>query len=225
MIGYHPRLKHQIIIERIETLSFRIHDRFPKSSLKEHSFLFRQFAKEFNDNIKSINKLSRWFKVWKILLIIVSVFLSSKLLLLLISQLSEPTNSEGSIPILDACFNMSFLFFGFFFFLMRLDTWYTRKKISLLLIELKNFIHVADMHQINKDPNHSHDDYIISDNSPSKNLTKFELQRYLDYTSEFISLTSKLSCLILDKSHADQEMISRVTEVVILCNGINQKIW
>ena len=42
------------------------------------------------------------------------------------------------------------------------------------------------MHQINKDPNHSHDDYIISDNSPSKNLTKFELQRYLDYPSESI---------------------------------------
>jgi len=225
MSNYNPRLKHQIIIDRIETLSFRIHDRFPKSSLKEHSFLFLQFAKVFRDNIAQAKNLSKWFWLWKAMLIVVSISLSIYLLIILRTELSLPSAETSSLNILDACFNMSFLFFGFLYFLSTLDKWYTRKRISVLLIELKNFIHVADMHQINKDPNHFHDDYIKSENSPTKKLTQFELQRYLDYTSEFVSLASKLSCLVLNKFNDDQEIMSRVNEVVLLCNGITHKIW
>jgi len=223
MKNYHPSLKHQVIVDRIKILSFRIHDRFPKSSLKEHSFNFVQFSKEFKMKIDNSKKWSKMFWIWKVALMLITLVFSTLMMDHLIKDLSD--SPLETLPILNAFFNMSFLFFGFFYFLFTVDRWYSRIRISELLIELKNYIHVADMHQINKDPNHFHDEYISAENSPTKSLTKFELQRYLDYTHEFISLSSKLSCLILDKFHDDQEIISSVNEVDLLCNGISSKIW
>ena len=224
MNNYHPFLKHQVIVDSIKILSFRIHDRFPKSSLKEHAFNFVQFSKDFDVKLDDSKKWSKLFMIWKGILILITSIFSVVLLYLLIVGLHVSTLHD-KLPVFDACFNMSFIFFGSFYFLFTVDRWYSRKKISELLIELKNYIHVADMHQINKDPNHFHDEYIRAENSPIKNLTKFELKRYLDYTQEFISLSSKLSCLILDKFKDDQEIISRVNEVELLCNGISSKIW
>jgi hypothetical protein len=223
MNNYHPSLKHQVIVDRIRILSFRIHDRFPKSSLKEHSFNFVQFSKDFKVKIDNSKKWSKMFLIWQGALILITVVCSAVLMVHLIEVL--PDSKLETLPILNAFFNMSFIFFSCFYFLFTVDRWYSRKRISELLIELKNYIHVADMHQINKDPNHFHDEYISAENSPTKSLTKFELQRYLDYTHEFISLSSKLSCLILDKFHDDQEIISSVNEVDLLCNGISSKIW
>lgn len=212
---------HDVLINHIKTLSSRINDRFPNSSLNQYTSDFYIFSTRFRDKTCKIHKTSERFLIGKIFLICISIFATGKLFYTV--NLNQDLTSF--ISQLDAVCNIIVVFSALFFTLYSLDKSYSRNKISQLLIELKNFVHVADMHQINKDPNHLKDDYIKTENSPSKKLNKFELQRYLDYTSECISLASKLSCIILDYFPNDQEISLRINQFNIMCDGITTNIW
>jgi len=198
----------------------RIHDRFPETSLEKHAFQFHEFSKTFINSLEKASKQSWVFKLLKI-----SIVLFAICLLLFIGYIIQKHPTDEPMNMVNSIVNTSFLLFGLLYFLFYLDKKYKRKRVSALLIKIKHYVHVVDMHQTNKDPNHFNDDYISSENSPVKKMTKFELQRYLDYVSEFVTLASKLSCLALAKCDDDQELISRINEVEALCNGISLKVW
>jgi len=135
------------------------------------------------------------------------------------------SNQHDILAKLDAFCNLILVFTAVFYTLYSLDKAYSKKQISKLLIGLSDFIHLIDMHQINKDPNHLKDDYVNAKHSPVKTLNKFELQRYLDYTSESIALGSKMAYQVLECFPNDQKIMSRVNELHILCDGITTNIW
>ena len=59
---------------------------------------------------------------------------------------------------------------------------------------------------------------------PRRTMTAFELNRYLDYCSELLSLTSKLAALYVQDFN-DPVVLSAVSEVETLCGGLAGKIW
>ena len=55
-------------------------------------------------------------------------------------------------------------------------------------------------------------------------MTSFELNRYLDYCSELLSLTGKIAALYIQESR-DSVILSAVTDIENLTNDLNRQIW
>lgn len=80
------------------------------------------------------------------------------------------------------------------------------------------------MHQLNKDPERvfAHGPSTMS--SPERDLTPFQLSRYLDYCSEMLSITSKIAALYVQQFE-DAVAVTAVDQVETLCTGLSRKIW
>jgi hypothetical protein len=80
------------------------------------------------------------------------------------------------------------------------------------------------MLQLTKDPNLFNSKLVPTAHSPVRALTKFELERYLDYSSELSSLVAKVSALY-SQSFPDEIVVSSVNDIENLCTGLSRKIW
>jgi hypothetical protein len=87
------------------------------------------------------------------------------------------------------------------FFLATLESRVKRRRALRQLRELRALAHIVDMHQLT-----------------------FQLARYLDYSSEMLSLISKLAALYAQRFD-DAVILAAVDEVEDLTNGLARKIW
>ena len=55
-------------------------------------------------------------------------------------------------------------------------------------------------------------------------MSAFELNRYLDYCSEMLSLTGKIAALYV-QHFDDSDAVAAVSEVEQLTTGLSRKIW
>jgi hypothetical protein len=90
--------------------------------------------------------------------------------------------------------------------------------------ELRALAHIIDMHQLTKDPETTLRRNPTTDVSPARNLSPFELSRYLDYCSELLALVSKVGALYV-QSFPDSQALSAVDEIESLTTGLSRKIW
>ena len=116
------------------------------------------------------------------------------------------------------------LFVGGLYFLSRLEARGKRQKALDHLHELRSIAHVVDMHQLTKDPTAILNSSKRTASSPAREMTEFELSRYLDYCTEMLALTGKLAALYGERSK-DAEVINTVNDIETLTTGLGTKIW
>lgn len=108
-------------------------------------------------------------------------------------------------------------------FLFNLETRVKRARVLNALHELRSFAHVIDMHQLTKDPT-----VVLSKQvtpaSPRREMTKFQLTRYLEYCAEMLSLVGKLAALYGERVH-DSQVIEAINDVENLSTNLGRKIW
>ena len=109
-------------------------------------------------------------------------------------------------------------------FLFRSEERSKRQRALQALHELRSLIHVIDMHQLTKDPSTLASISGLTPSSPPRQLTPYELTRYLDYCSEMLSLTSKLAVLFA-QSFPDPVVTETVSDIERIASGLSQKIW
>ena len=85
-------------------------------------------------------------------------------------------------------------------------------------------IHVIDMHQLTKDPSVLLGAIKPTASSPKRTMGHVEIQRYLDYCSEMLSITGKLAALYA-QSIQDQLVIDTVNDLESLSTNLSRKIW
>ncbi len=78
------------------------------------------------------------------------------------------------------------------------------------------------MHQLTKDPTAFGAPRTCS--SPERHLSPMELQRYLSYCSELLSLVSKVAALYAEKLR-DPVIIDAVGDIEKLSTNLSQKMW
>ncbi|MEO0465587.1 MAG: hypothetical protein AAF216_03515 [Pseudomonadota bacterium] len=126
---------------------------------------------------------------------------------------------------IEALVNLSVLAGAAIWFLLNLEARIKRSRILADLHELRSIAHVIDMHQLTKDPMIIRgDDVKATPSSPDRNMTDFELSRYLDYCAEMLSLTGKLSAMYMRASR-DPAITSAITEIEDLTTNLSRKIW
>jgi hypothetical protein len=122
----------------------------------------------------------------------------------------------------EAAINIVVLAGAALFFLVTIEDRIKRRRALAGLHELRSIAHVIDMHQLTKDPGASKGPSTAS--SPERDLTPYQLTRYLDYCAEMLALTGKLAALYA-QNLPDAVVVDAVNEIEALTGSLGVKIW
>ena len=214
------------ILETLERLQLRIEERFPDSGLLQVTAALHKTAGKTARRARSVARPFRFVRMLVVLAILSTVgglgylvqYFGLHQLLFADAELVELTQA------LESAANL--LIFGgiLIWFLIGLEQRLRRHEVLVYLHELRSFAHVIDMHQLTKDPTVVLSGATRTRSSPERNMSRFELARYLDYCSELLALIGKLSALFAEHTH-DTEIVAAVNDVETLTTNLGRKIW
>ena len=206
----YTKLNIEKTIQTIENLSLRIKDRFPQSGLLSVCNELEQLAFKSKVNIQEINKPYIYFRI--IFYFLIFLVLLSLLYFFTFIKINYSFNSINDIISIGAAF----------YFLYKFEETLKQKIILNALHELRSISHVIDMHQLTKDPT----SLVIekTKNSPTRELSPYQLNRYLDYCSELLALCSKIAA-IYGNDNRDELILENIQDIEILTSSLSRKIW
>lgn len=217
------KLDSQKITKTICLLQKRIEERFGGSSLSMVCRDLAGVAKNSSETISHIHKSRPGYRA--IVIVFVAAILGSSAMGL--SGL-RTSNQEMTVvlmlQVLDAVFNIFVLVGGAILFLVSIENRTKRKRVIEAINTLRCLAHVIDSHQLTKDPSYLDQSVIYTTHSPKRNMTAFELGRYLDYCSEMLSLVSKVGFLYV-QNYSDPTATELVRDLEEMTNGLSRKIW
>jgi hypothetical protein len=210
------------IIDTVQALQVRIRERFPDSSLKQVVADLLTVAQE------SVAR-NAWIQKPHLPLRFGAVFLSLAIIGILVSmvmsihqfQFNDYTNF---IQALDATISAVVFTGAAILFLLSCEVRIKRNRALKALHELRSLAHIVDMHQLTKDPESFFGVSVATSSSPTRAMTPFELNRYLDYCSEALALISKIAALYV-QNFQDPILLNAVDDVEDLTAGFSRKIW
>ena len=215
------------IVETIAKLEKRIADRFPDSGLRKLVNQFLEIAGKSKNKIEWIAKPNLTIRILTYFVIIIGII--GLIYSLSFIDLKIQNKTLGNIiSITESLFNDLVLIGAAIFFMVTIETRVKKNRASKLLNELRVLAHVIDMHQLTKDPAMLYEMNKSTVHSPVRKLSKFELQRYLDYCSEALSLIGKVAALYAQSLPADVRsdvVVRTVNDIEVLTNSFSRKIW
>jgi hypothetical protein len=99
-----------------------------------------------------------------------------------------------------------------------------RRTLLRLLHRLRSLAHVIDMHQLSKDPEQLSPNYEPTPQSVVHGLDADQLNHYLTYCSEMLSLTAKTAALCGEYS-TDGVVLETISYIETLTTELSNKIW
>jgi hypothetical protein len=214
-------LASQKIADTLTTLAQRIGERFPGSGLLQ---VCRELIVMAEQTSERADKIARpnvplIAGVWLLLLLAAGtiVWLLGKA-----TQLETSTELTNVMQGVDAGVSLLIVLGGAAFYLSSLESRWRRRAVLTALHEFRSIAHVIDMHQLTKDPSALGGPRTSS--SPDREMTRFELVRYLSYCSEMLSLASKSAAVYAEKI-GDPAVVDAVGDIERLTTNLSQKIW
>ena len=205
----------------IELLRLRVQERFPTANLLNVCNELKELSNNAKANIQHLNKPYVYFRIIFSFLIILTIVLITYTIWHISSQ-DLPSNFQSFIATSEALMNELVMIGAAFYFIGKFENSLKQKKILYALQELRTIIHVIDLHQLTKDPapilQHN------TEHSPERALSKSELNSYLDYCSEMLSLTSKVAATYGFNCN-DQIVLDTIHNIEVLSGTLSNKIW
>lgn len=137
-----------------------------------------------------------------------------------------PTTTRGLdwLPLIESAVN-DLVFAGIaVYFLSALPQRAQRSQLLALLHRLRSLAHIIDMHQLTKDPERLRPDFQATTESADMRLDRDDLQHYLDYCSELLSLVAKTAALCAEES-TDAVVLDTVSTIETMTTEMSAKIW
>lgn len=216
-------LDDQKIVETVERLQIRIGERFPDSGLYRLSGQLLQLSRQASERSRWIARPILWIRA-------IGYMLAAGLLALLLHAFSlvrienQQFTAVDLVTVLEAGLNEIILIGAAIYFLISLETRSKRRRALAAIHELRSIAHVIDMHQLTKDPERTQKVWVGTESSPAFRMTSIQLNRYLDYCSEMLSLTGKIAALYVQKFD-DSVSLAAVSEIEQLTTGLSRKIF
>lgn len=216
----------QVTFSRVRStlsiLTKRINERFPNSGLSKVSHELMLVCEESTNKLIRIAQPNHWLRGLVALVIISGIGFVSYSIYLVDFTSSEFKTSE-IVSISETILNEVILVGAALFFLLTLEARLKRARALKSINELRALAHVIDMHQLTKDPTEI-GEKVNTASSPQRSMTPYQLNRYLDYCSELLSILGKLAATF-SQSLPETELVKAVNDVEDLTNSLSQKIW
>lgn len=211
------------IVDTATALSRRIDERFEGSGLGK-------VADELGEVARQARAVALWLArpIWALRVL---VGLCVVLLIGVIAATIGSVSFEGSlgtlqqlVPFIESLIN-DVVFVGVgIYFLLSIEVRIKRNRAAEALHVLRSLAHIVDMHQLTKDPERLLCPGPDTPSSPKREMTAFELTRYLDYCSEILSIISKIAALYV-QHFRDSVTSSAASDLEALTGGLSRKIW
>jgi hypothetical protein len=216
-------LSAQHIVATAHALCLRIDERFPQSGLAQVAREVEQVAREAVDVSTWLSRPNYWLRT--VGLALSGVLCSIVILAVFALQVDNQLRSFSYwVQSIESLIN-DLVFFGIaIFFLLSLETRRKRARVISALHVLRSLAHIIDMHQLTKDPDRIAALRPDTASSPKRELSAFELTRYLDYCSELLAIVSKIAALYVQEL-SDSATVAAASAVEELCVGLSRTIW
>jgi hypothetical protein len=205
----------------------RVEQRFPGSGLAGVALELERVAQRTRERAAAIGRPILWLRVVvSVLIALIAAGLVGTLLSL--HMPTERVEVFQFVQVLESGINDVVLVGAGVFFLLTFETRLKRRRALQALRELRAIAHIIDMHQLTKDP-----EWVLQKDEsrgeetgvlPARQMTRFELSRYLDYCSELLSITGKIAALYI-QDFDDGGALAAVNEIEDLTTGLSRKIW
>ncbi|WP_282607017.1 hypothetical protein [Pelagibius sp. Alg239-R121] len=211
------------IIATVDTLAQRVSERFPEAGLSKVAKDFTKIARKMRDDALALEQPN-----WRLRLTTFGILAAGVILFGFVFKelhFSSPLPEAATlVQIIEPAANIAILVALGIAFIVSLEGRWKRKQALVSLHSLRSMIHVIDMHQLTKDPSVLLDAIEPTASSPKRTMGRVEIQRYLDYCSEMLSLSGKIAALYT-QSMQDQVVIETVNELEALSTNLTRKIW
>lgn len=216
-------LEPKFIIDTSERLQKRIAERFPGSGLLKVSEAVTKAAHEADHKSSKISKahLPLRSAVW---VLVAALFAGVAYVFFRVSAAPSYSSVADLLQGVDAAVNIVLLLGAGILSIAKLEENQRRKKGLALVHDLKALAHVVDMHQLTKDPESVSGAASRTESSPKRTMTHFELGRYLDYSSELLSMIGKVAA-IYGRRLQDPVVLEAIDGAEDLTSGLSHKIW
>jgi hypothetical protein len=215
-------LDPQKIIETVEALHGRIEERFPGSGLGKVVAELLSVAREAVAQTKWIQEPNLPLRAIAAVLSLAIVALVITLLVHIrqfqfddfVNAVQGVDSSIGSVVFIGAAI----------IFFVSCENRIKRSRALKAIHVLRALAHIVDMHQLTKDPESFFAQKQGGRTSRKREMTPFELTRYLDYCSDAMALISKIAALY-GQGFQDPILLDAVDDVEDLTAGFSRKIW
>lgn len=221
----YSELRSEHIHRTTWALGQRIEERFPGAGLGKVCSALEALAEDVDEVVDRLRR-----PIWVVRIaggIGIAVVLTVTFALGGVT-LREASRGPGSLPeflqAVEAAINDVVLIGLAVYFLATLESRIKRRLALRSLHRLRSLVHIVDMHQLAKDPEHLLSPGHDTRSSPERRFSRFEMSRYLDYCSELLSLTSKLAALHVER-FSDPVVLEAVNDVEQLSAALSGKIW
>ena len=220
--SHYRTLDESKIIDTLTAVRDRIEKHFPDSGLRKVADELIAVGSEVADCAKYLNSPNWPIRIFATLLIAGMI----AVLYLATPPLDLPTGAHkySGVQSIAAVLNIVAVVGVALLFLLRLETNLKRRRAHGVIHQLRSLAHVIDMHQLSKDPagRRSPEPEIAA--SPKGAIVPHSLGRYLDYCTDLLSLTGKLSALLVQR-FKDQAVLGEVNEIEALTSALSGRIW
>jgi hypothetical protein len=216
-------LEPKFIIETSERLQKRIAERFPGSGLFKVAEAVAKAAHEADHKSAKISKshLPLRAAVW---VLAAALLAGVSFVFVRVSAAPGYSSLADLLQGVDAAVNIVLLLGAGILSIRKLEENLRRTKGLALVHELKALAHVVDMHQLTKDPESVSGEGPRTESSPRRTMNRFELGRYLDYSSELLSVIGKIAA-IYGRRLQDPVVLEAIDGAEELTTGLSTKIW
>jgi fumarate reductase subunit D len=223
----HEPLEAPAVRETVEQLYGRIEARFPKRGLLDVCGDLVLLVEEVQSSAGQGQRQIRWVR-WASRVVMAFVVVVTVLALLLaLHDAFFDERVQDSIDVLalaeTAISDLVYAAIAIFF-LWSFPERLQRSRLLSLLHQLRSTAHVIDMHQLTKDPEQLKPSFVPTAKSTKLNLNRDQMERYLDYCSEMLSLVGKTAALCAEESR-DSVILETVSTIETLTVGLSRKIW
>lgn len=221
--GKYRSLSSREILETADSMALRVRSRFPESGLAGVAEELRDVARETQARCGVISRPNVWLRVTVGLLLLLGI--AAIIAVVINVRVTEDiwvfSNFVGLLEALVA--DLVFIGAGVLF-LVTFETRLKRQRALAAVNELRAIAHIIDMHQLTKDPEMVLSRHPPTPVSPKRNMSPFELNRYLDYCSEMLAIVAKVGALYV-QSFPDPAALAAVDEIENLTTSLSRKIW
>jgi hypothetical protein len=212
------------VVDTASSLRGRVHARFPESGLLRVADELLDAARESQERCRWIARPNVPLRIAVGLLVVGGVLGIAALVAANVRMTESFWDLSNFVEGAEALLaDLVFLGAGIAF-LLTLETRMKRRRTLTAVNELRALAHVIDMHQLTKDPEMVFGRSPPTEASPARNMTALELNRYLDYCSEMLSIVSKIGALYV-QTFPDSQALAAVDDIESLTNGLSRKIW
>lgn len=213
------------VVDTVERLERRIAERFPDVNLRQVAAELVVMAREAAERAQAIGRPNIPLRILEGLLIVCCLGAVTWIVRQVrLSGNNEVFNLEVFAQTADGLMASIVGIGALILFVASWELRLKRRKALIAMHELRSMAHIVDMHQLTKDPERMLQGGPATPSSPKRTMTPFELGRYLDYSSEMLSMISKTAAIYVQE-FPDSVALDAVNEITSLTNGLSRNIW